>query len=90
MCMPYVQVCYAAYASDTSSGSAVSPAVNIVNPGDLVTPAGRYSPLQEGWCSPAIPGLLLPRSYPTPWPTPLAYFPLTQVGVVWTQVQLKP
>ncbi|WIA35827.1 hypothetical protein OEZ86_004214 [Tetradesmus obliquus] len=24
------------------------------------------------------PGLLLPRAYPTPWPTPLAYFPLSQ------------
>ncbi|KAF8057891.1 PRY3 [Scenedesmus sp. PABB004] len=35
-------------------------------------------PDAAGVCASAPPGVLLPRSYPTPWPTPLAYFPLAR------------
>lgn len=32
------------------------------------------------FCAPSPPpGVLISRSYPTPWPTPAAYYPLTQV-----------
>lgn len=38
-------------------------------------------PDATGVCAVPHPGVLLPRAFPTPWPTPLAYFPLSQVGL---------
>ena len=73
-------MCYPSYSSDwtgiTAGGSSSSSSGSI-------TPEGTYNLQSEGLCAPPVSGLLLPKSYPTPWPTPLAYFPLTEVGWVW-------
>jgi hypothetical protein len=75
------QVCYPSYvglpldAMDTSSSSSSSASYA------SAAAAARHGsqPDAVGVCAAHQPGLLLPRAYPTPWPTPVAYFPLSQV-----------
>jgi hypothetical protein len=74
-----LQLCYPSYvglpldATDTTSSSSASYA--------SAAAAARHGsqPDAIGVCAPHQPGLLLPRAYPTPWSTPVAYFPLSQV-----------
>lgn len=44
-----------------------------------VAAAPGRQPDASGMCADPQPGVLLPRAYPTPWPTPAAYYPLAEV-----------
>jgi hypothetical protein len=79
------QVCYPSYvglpldAMDTSSSSSSSSSSGASYASAAAAARHGSQPDAVGVCAAHQAGLLLPRAYPTPWPTPVAYFPLSQV-----------
>lgn len=69
-------VCAPLLPQQRSSSSSSSPAAAAEE-----ADSGGSSAAKEGVCAAPPPGALLPREYPSAWPTPLALFPLTNASL---------
>lgn len=78
-----LQVCYpqrtTSLGFSTTTGS--SPGTPYSKSSSAAAPGTQ--PDAAGVCTEPRPGVLLPRAYPTPWPTPAAYYPLSKVKRSW-------
>jgi hypothetical protein len=77
----HVQVCYPKIRAVLGFGTTNSPGAPYSTSAAAAAPGTQ--PDSSGVCAQPQPGVIVPRAYPTPWPTPAAYYPLSKVNTLF-------